>query len=587
MNTSFHFSASILLCKVVFQLSLLCIVPIPVQPLTRINIATLSPVSICLHLISMATRAHGTYALPEGLRYYVLRGDAMSGSVMVPLVPVDQLPFQLQGIPRRLTHRQISDGDWKFCSETNEVPSALSVQAPTATSFPAHSISTTKSRYLAPDHHVRVQPQAIPESNLHPLQSSRLPPNVSSSPEIPRPNTTATFERSSLTDTFASIYQKDALRLGYHPPHPSGIEPDPSKKEYCTYWIKTGECDWTAIGCKFKHEMPSVEKLRELGFVRGIPRWWKEKSAIVTRPPTWMQRRLAGNDDAEQTGAMPEARVFPDPSTFRTKKTEEYDLLNESVQQPRDILKRNPSPKQTTAERLTPPPAPIQEPVRRTSHVSDLLIDLEDTRAPPPSPQSSRASAASTGSSETQVPPSRTSTSPPSSPIPERKSSLLSDSMTPPRTVIKKTTDKEPSVRRHSQLSWASDTEDETPLSTKPTTKPAITITTKPPRPPQQRRKPTPRSSNNKRLITTLTTNPLTSTKPHPGLSASKHATTDNVAKNTANHGRNSNRKIHGNPGGEIDAPELHAKIEQLRRDAHQKDRLRKGAVTAVSAVGR
>jgi hypothetical protein len=31
----------------------------------------------------------------------------------------------------------------------------------------------------------------------------------------------------------------------------------------------------------------------------------------------------------------------------------------------------------------------------------------------------------------------------------------------------------------------------------------------------------------------------------------------------------------------------LHAKIEQLRRDAHQKDRLRKGAVTAVSAVGR
>jgi hypothetical protein len=513
----------------------------------------------------------------------------MSGSVMVPLVPVDQLPFQLQGIPRRLTHRQISDGDWKFCSETNEVPLVLSVQAPTATSFPAHSISTTKSRYLAPYHHVRVQPQAISESNLRPFQSSRLPPNISSSPEQPRPNPTATLERqSSLTDTFASIYQKDALRLGYHPPYPSGIEPDPSKKEYCTHWIKTGECDWTAIGCKFKHEMPSIEKLRELGFVRGIPRWWKEKSAIVARPPTWMQRRLAGDDDAEQTGAIPEARIFPDPSTFRTKKTEEYRLLDDSVQQPRGILKRNPSPKQTTVGRLTPPPAPPQEPVRRTSHVSDLLIDLEDTRAPPPSPQSSRASAASTGSSETQVPSSRTSTSPPSSPILERKSPLLFGSKTPPRAVMKKTTHKEPSIRRHSQLSWASDTEDDTPLSTKPMTKPTITITTKSPRPPQQRRKPTLRSStNNKRPTTTPTTNPPTSTKPHPGLSASKHATTDNVAKNTASHTRNNNRKIHGNSGGEIDAPELHAKIEQLRRDAHQKDRPRKGAVPAVSAVGR
>ena len=184
----------------------------------------------------MATQAYNTCALPEGLRYYLLRG-----TVMVPLVPVDQLPFQLQGIPRQLTHRQISDGAWKLCSETDEIASALLIQAPTASSFSPRSTTTTQSRYLAPDHHVRAEPQTMPVSDTRTHRSSHQLPAIVNSPEPPRPTPNATHGRpSSLTDTFASIYQKDAQRLGYRVPHPSGIEPDPSKKEYCTHWIKTG-----------------------------------------------------------------------------------------------------------------------------------------------------------------------------------------------------------------------------------------------------------------------------------------------------------------------------------------------------------
>jgi len=494
---------------------------------------------------------------------------------MVPLVPVDQLPFQLQGIPRQLTHRQISDGAWKLCSETEEIPSALLIQAPTSSSFSPRSTTTTQSRYLAPDHHVRAEPQTMPVSDTRTPRLSHTPPAIVNTVEPPRPTSTATIERpSSLTDTFASIYQKDAQRLGYRVPHPSGIEPDPSKKEYCTHWIKTGECDWTAIGCKFKHEMPGIEKLRELGFVRGIPKWWKEKSAIGPRPPTWMQRRLAANEDADHDGAIPEARVFPDPSTFRTRKSEERDLLGDDVQQPRGIFKRSPSPRPAALGRLTPPPAPATQPIRRASQVSDLLIDLDDTPAPPPSPESSRSSAASSRSSEVHMSSSRPSTSPPSSPSIECKTSSSIDSRVPPKaSVLKKTSNKDATTRRHSQLSWASDTEDDTPAPTKPYPTPH--------RPAQQRRRPAPRGDS-RRAATTSTT----PTK-HSGLAASKHATNAHAVNNSTSHGKNANRRSHCKLVEDVGVPELHAKIEQLRREAHQKERVKKGAVMAVPAAGR
>jgi hypothetical protein len=328
--------------------------------------------------------------------------------------------------------------------------------------------------------------------------------------------------------------------------------------------------------------MPSIEKLRELGFVRGIPRWWKEKSAIVARPPTWMQRRLAGNEDAELAGEMPESRVFPDPSTFRTAKAEGRNLLREEVQQPHGILKRDSSPKQILSGRLTPPPAPIREPVRRASPMSDLLIDLEDTPAPPPSPQLSHSSAASAGSGETQLPSSRTSASPPPSPILIRSPPLLIDCKPPPKTVVTKNTPgSESSTQRPSQLSSASDTEDETPVPINTNTN----TNTKLPRSNQQRRKPALRNTSRRPTPTPHT--PTTPVKPQPGLAVSKHATTDNAAKSTVNCGRNAHRKVNAKSGGEVGAPELHAKIEQLRREAHQKDRARKGSVAAVSASGR
>ena len=114
-------------------------------------------------------------------------------------------------------------------------------------------------------------------------------------------------------DAIAGSDLVTAARIGYVPRRPlppSGVEPEQEKKVYCTYWIRTGECDYTQQGCLYKHEMPDLETLKKIGFI-GEPKWWKEKYAVklgvapsstVTRGPTWMQRRMNAihsDDDAD------------------------------------------------------------------------------------------------------------------------------------------------------------------------------------------------------------------------------------------------------------------------------------------------
>jgi hypothetical protein len=132
-----------------------------------------------------------------------------------------------------------------------------------------------------------------------------------------------------------------------------------------------------AQGCRYKHEMPSLEKLREIGFM-SMPRWWKEKTAL--RNPTWMQRRMQAETEKEDD----EGVMNPRSSKMRDffEKVSKDGVRN----MPKDDL---------------PPPSPKSNPVdSRQVLVSrrDIprgipnLIDFDDTPAPPPSLQSSDSS---------------------------------------------------------------------------------------------------------------------------------------------------------------------------------------------------
>ncbi|CBX91622.1 hypothetical protein LEMA_P071300.1 [Plenodomus lingam JN3] len=342
-------------------------------------------------------------AIPQELRYYMLRGN----DVMVPMVPVDQLPFRLPGVPRQLTHQQMSSERWKYLPEPTSASSNGSAQAP---SIPTSSPSTTwaKPQFRAPDHQVRNDHLMVDEPVARPNRWSHSPTVPIDIPSTHRTTSTATPEKTlSLTDKFAELYPLEAQRCGYQVRNPSGIEPDSSKKEFCTHWIRTGECDFTVVGCKYKHEMPDLPKLKELGFTQGYPRWWKEKLAVVARGPTWIEQRRAAQNKDEDVDAnhVPARRVF-DPSIFkRRSELEREKAPADDVRPKRSLLRR-----ETVSERAVQaiPPIPLSHIIQPASPTIDLLIDLDDNPAPPPSPQLSTVSSTSHHRIRPSTPPYQT-----------------------------------------------------------------------------------------------------------------------------------------------------------------------------------
>jgi hypothetical protein len=161
---------------------------------------------------------------------------------------------------------------------------------------------------------------------------------------------------------------------------------------YCTHWIRTGECAFTSVGCKYKHEMPHVEKLRELGFTLGTPKWFQEKAAIAARGPTWMQRRLAERASSQEpTDAATTPRVS---STLRSRSTDVRGAANE-----RDTTRGVSVRPSSLKSALTPPPEPKKLSVPSVSSIPDLLIDIDDSSLEDSSSPSSAHSSASSASS--------------------------------------------------------------------------------------------------------------------------------------------------------------------------------------------
>ncbi|KAF2861295.1 hypothetical protein K470DRAFT_269922 [Piedraia hortae CBS 480.64] len=178
---------------------------------------------------------HGANMLihPPRILYFASRPNG----ILVPLIPADEFPLgvQLQGVPRmvRLSHTigmQYAGG-----LPTLGMPFDLEGM----------------------EHEWHLPPGMAP-----PL------PTPQSSP-IKRPSPVTTLLKPGLP--------------------PSGTQPDQNKKEYCTYWIRTGECDYMQQGCLYKHEMPDKATLDKIGF-RSVPRWWREQEAesrskMHPRPP--------------------------------------------------------------------------------------------------------------------------------------------------------------------------------------------------------------------------------------------------------------------------------------------------------------
>lgn len=66
------------------------------------------------------------------------------------------------------------------------------------------------------------------------------------------------------------------------------------KKVYCTYWIRTGNCNYMQEGCKYKHEIPPDDETRLAIGVRTYPTWPREDPTPPPKPAKpWQAQKPA------------------------------------------------------------------------------------------------------------------------------------------------------------------------------------------------------------------------------------------------------------------------------------------------------
>ena len=81
-------------------------------------------------------------------------------------------------------------------------------------------------------------------------------------------------------------------------------------KEYCSYWLRRGECDYMQSGCKYKHEMPVDEKVLQKCGLREVPRWFKDSPGYeeyLQKTEELAIRRLASVNAEEKVTSTAES----------------------------------------------------------------------------------------------------------------------------------------------------------------------------------------------------------------------------------------------------------------------------------------
>lgn len=59
----------------------------------------------------------------------------------------------------------------------------------------------------------------------------------------------------------------------------------PRGQGYCKFWLRNGNCNFehTPLGCKFKHEVPNQQLLRDMG-IYVLPRAFTDKELFQRQP---------------------------------------------------------------------------------------------------------------------------------------------------------------------------------------------------------------------------------------------------------------------------------------------------------------
>ncbi len=246
--------------------------------------------------------------------FYISRDDHK----MVPLIPADELPLglNLQGIPRVLNSDQVFALQYIGMLPSTGLTFKLeneSAALQRSTSEPSHTRSHSNidpTNFLPPDAYARqALINAQQQASGQPRPAHEVTTNWRSKATLDDPQAVIDAIINTKGGAEAAAQLVHPARTHTAMP-PSGNMPDQDKKEFCTHWIRHGECDYAQQGCLYKHEMPDKATLMKIGF-RSIPRWWVEQSQAVriggaratvgplVSPTVWMKTPHTDRSDDE------------------------------------------------------------------------------------------------------------------------------------------------------------------------------------------------------------------------------------------------------------------------------------------------
>ncbi|KAM0700520.1 hypothetical protein Q7P35_012241 [Cladosporium inversicolor] len=249
------------------------------------------------------------------LSYFISR----SNGTFVPLIPADELPYsvRLVGVPRAMKIEHSCGmshvGTHAFTGQLFQLEPVDAAQhvidrinaCRSSPSSPTQR-PTTSEPILYHNEQGRTATSSPPRSD--PSTSQQLPISATAT-TWRRVDDVASAKSQEIIDNilaqsthFSPHKPETALKISRVPSSSPKSSYEQKDKIYCSYWIRSGECDYTQQGCRYKHEMPDKATLASIGF-RTVPRWWQEKVAVqlgqsaiptvgpIMKPAEWLKQR--------------------------------------------------------------------------------------------------------------------------------------------------------------------------------------------------------------------------------------------------------------------------------------------------------
>lgn len=207
-------------------------------------------------------------------------------------------------------------------------------------------------------------------------------------------------------------------------------------KEYCSFWLRTGECDYSQQGCLYKHEMPlDLSTLDRLG-LRDIPLWYRQQHGLESLMSSNNNNNNRDNSNSHGKSISGSASLSPSTSNPSNPRWREDSRLQihqaETVKGPSStqnaigpLLLTPPSPPVTLLK--TPSPAKTQQ-----QQQQGPISDFSSRHYPPLQPLANSHPQPRLETSAAMAATKATTTKPSSTPIaysasgPDKQQQLLS-----------------------------------------------------------------------------------------------------------------------------------------------------------------